>query len=124
MADRACGWWEPIISKARDEALALDSNAFWVGEDDGPAAVAVRRALQELGVRRVVELREYGPEFEVDLDDLSPTYNGAEGIFTSEGAAWLVFASHEGATAIGGVLVEPLKRVWPSWADAPWNGWA
>ena len=45
------------------------------------------------------------------------------GIFTSDGASWLVFASHEGVTAIGGTLVEPLKRVWPSWADALWTGW-
>jgi hypothetical protein len=118
------GWWEPINSNARDEALALDSNAFWAGDDDGPATVAVRRALEELGVRRIVELREYGPEFEVEVNDLSPTYNGAEGIFTSDGASWLVFASHEGVTAIGGTLVEPLKRVWPSWADALWTGWA
>jgi hypothetical protein len=117
------GWWEPITYNARDEALALDADAFWAGDDDGPATLAVRRGLAELRVRRAVELREYGPEFEVEVDDLSPTYNGAEGIFTSDGARWLVFASHEGVTAIGGTLVEPLKRVWPSWEDALWTGW-
>ncbi|HVF76318.1 MAG TPA: hypothetical protein VM938_14880 [Acidimicrobiales bacterium] len=117
------GWWEPINSKARDEALALDGDAFCAGDEDGPATLAVRRALGELGVRRAVELREYGPDFEVAVDDLSPVYNGAEGIFTSDGARWLLFASHEGATAVGGTLVEPLKRVWPSWADALWTGW-
>lgn len=83
----------------------------------------MRRALADLGIRRVIELREYGPEYEVALDALSPTYNGAEGTFTSEGAEWLIFASNEGMTTVGGTIVEPLKRVWPSWAAALWREW-
>ena len=117
------GWWEPISSSAPDDAVVLDAASFWDDHDDGPATIAVRRALEALGVRRVIELREYGPEYEVALDALSPTYTGAEGTFTSEGAEWLIFASHEGMTAIGGTLVEPLKTVWRSWADAVWREW-
>jgi hypothetical protein len=118
------GWWAPINECASGNPLALDASAFWDADDaDGPATLAVRRAVGELGVRRVIELREYGPSFEVDLDAFFPTYNGAEGTFTSEGLGWLIFASHEGATVIGGTVVDSMKRLWPAWETAVWKGW-
>ncbi|MGH9154470.1 MAG: hypothetical protein ACRD1K_01115 [Acidimicrobiales bacterium] len=117
------GWWKPIVERAdSDQALALDATAFWDENDAGPATTAVREALRALGVERVIELREYGPEFEADLDLVEPTYNGAEGLFTSEGLAWLLFASHEGVSAIGGTIVEPFKQLWPDWREARWQG--
>lgn len=118
------GWWGPINELARDNPLALDARAFWDSDgEDGPATTGVRTALSELQVRRVIELREYGASYEVDLEALYPTYNGAEGTFTSAGLGWLIFASHESATAISGTIVEPFKRAWPSWAGALWKGW-
>jgi hypothetical protein len=118
------GWWAPINDYASGNPFALDARAFWDSDGaEGPATMAVRSGLDEIGVRRVVELREYGASYEVELDALYPTYNGAEGTFTSDGLDWLIFASHESATAIGGAIVDPLKRVWPSWADALWKGW-
>lgn len=117
------GWWKLIVEpEDGDRVLLLEAETFWEGESAGRATAAVRAVLRALGVARIIELREYGPEYEVDLDLFDPAYNGAEGLFTSDGLAWLVFASHEGVSAIGGSIVAPLKREWPEWSEARWQG--
>jgi hypothetical protein len=117
------GWWQPIMDHAAsDDALALHDACFWEDDDAGPATLAVRTALASLGVDRVVELREHGPDYEVALECVMPTYNGAEGLFTSGDAEWVIFASHEGVAALGGTIVAPFKRAWPDWSGARWTG--
>jgi hypothetical protein len=53
----------------------------------------------------------------VAVEWLMPTYNGAEGLFTSGDSEWLVFASHDGVAALGGTIVMPFKRAWPAWVE-------
>jgi hypothetical protein len=113
------GWWEPIIDQAAtDVALVLESDCFWDDNDAGPATRGVRDALDAIGVGRVIELREFGPGYEIAVEWLMPVYNGAEGMFTAGDCDWLVFASHEGVAALGGRIVVPFKRAWPDWYKA------
>lgn len=119
------GWWEPIVSESVDEdAVVLADDCFWgeAGDRVGAATIALRRVLNRHDVGRVIELREYGPSYEVSADSVEPTYNGAEGLFTSEGVGWLLFASHEGMTALGGTILEDFKSMWPDWRSAEWQG--
>ncbi|MEU5694457.1 hypothetical protein [Actinosynnema sp. NPDC020468] len=73
--------------------------------------LAFRRAVRDLGVRRVVELREGGPGYLLDVDLVDPVYTGAEGVWTSAGVDWVGYASHEDTLAFGGVITAGL-RAW------------
>jgi hypothetical protein len=70
----------------------------------------------------VVELREYGAHYLLDVDLFAPRYTGAEGVWTDETLDWLAYASHEGTVAFGGTLALALPRIWPldEWR---WTGW-
>jgi len=117
------GFWAPLrYTTVEDQpVLALRADAFWEGnEPDGPASLAVRSALIALGVNRLIELREYGPQFEREASTLQCTYNGAEGLFFSERLDWLIFASHEGVTTFGGSVVTELRA---SWSDLDRHIW-
>lgn len=58
--------------------LALRAESFLLGnEPSGPASVAIREALHALGVPRIIELREYGPEFEQETTTAEFLYTGA-----------------------------------------------
>jgi hypothetical protein len=82
----------------------------------------VRQALQAVGARRVVELREYGADYLLDLDLLVPTYNLAEGVWSDNGLDWVAYASHEGTVSFGGVLASTLPSVWKNLDDWRWPG--
>ena len=69
--------------------------------------------LEERGIARVWELREFGPEYELDASAVEPQYNGAEGFWTSATLDWIIYASHESSITVGGWLLEELKRAWP-----------
>jgi hypothetical protein len=117
------GWWAPIAAgAATDDALAIEDWRFLrVDDRPGVATLAVRVALAALGVDRVVEIREHGPSSFVDAQALEPIYTGAEGHFTAGVADWLVFASHEGVTALGGTIVPLFQQAWPGWLDGRAN---
>lgn len=103
--------------------LALRAEAFFSGyEPTGPASLAVRRALGDLGITRLWELREYGPEFEREAESAAFVYTGAEGMFFSGELDWLIFASHSGVTTLGGSVVEQLRRSWPGLERFLWRG--
>ena len=82
---------------------------------EGGGESATRDALVEMGVARVSEVREFrerGPDRVVAVDWLTPTYNGAEGLWTDESLSWIAYASHEGSVAFGGSIVPHLKAAW------------
>jgi len=99
-------------------------------EWEEPNIEVIRQALSALGVRRVAELREYGPDFLLDLHLMAPQYTGAEGIWADESLSWIAYASHEGTVAFGGTLAESIEWTWPdldawswtSWSDERWTG--
>ena len=69
------------------------------------------------------EVREHGADFERDAETVALVYTGAEGLFASERLDWIVFASHEQVTTVGGVIVAAIKDAWPSWQSGVWTGW-
>jgi hypothetical protein len=83
----------------------------------------LRDALRVLGVEWVFEVREYGADFERHAETVAMVYTGAEGLFASQRLDWIVFASHEGVTTVGGVIVAAIKDAWPSWQSGVWTGW-
>jgi hypothetical protein len=120
------GFWGPLNADYADgrDHLALTSDAFWSDSGrDGPASVAMRDALRVLGVEWVFEVREYGSDFERHAETVAMVYTGAEGLFTSERLDWIVFASHEQVTTVGGVIVPAVKDAWTNWQSSVWTGW-
>ncbi|MER7279454.1 hypothetical protein ABT369_33940 [Dactylosporangium sp. NPDC000244] len=95
------GLWYPLLSgPVPHGVLVLTGASMW--EDDG--VEAVRRVLRALGRPRVVELREDGVAYLLDVEIVAPRYTTLEGFWTDEQHDWIAYASHEGTVAFGGVL--------------------
>jgi hypothetical protein len=77
MKRREC--WYPLAKTVRADVCAFQ-------EPDFRGALPperLRSILAERCITRIWELREYGPEYELDLSAFEPSYNGAEGFWTS-----------------------------------------
>lgn len=110
------GYWYPLDGDAPPDAVAFDADAF---AENMPAAV-FQSILNGHGVERAFELREYGPEYELDVSLLIPSYSGAEGYWTAGDSDWLVYASHEASiTVAGDWLVRAVQQQWPTWMEYP-----
>lgn len=110
------GCWFPLADCALPDVAAFKSVAF---EEALPHS-RLQGILAAREIRRVWELREYGPEYEQDVSLFAPTYNGAEGYWSSEDLDWIIYASHEGSITVGGWLLKSLNEAWPSWRDHLW----
>lgn len=115
---RTLTWYPMQADPVPDDVLVLREASMW----DGPGVDMVRQVLHELGRRRVVELREYGADYLLDIDLHAPRYTGAEGMWTDETLDWLAYASHEGTVAFGGTLALALPKIW-SLDEWRWTGW-
>ncbi|GGN04500.1 hypothetical protein GCM10011609_49740 [Lentzea pudingi] len=114
--------WHPMIGGDVPAGVLVVSAA---AVTEGPGTEKVRDALRDMGVHRVVELREHGdPGSLIGLDAFEPTYTGAEGIWTDETLDWVAYASHESSVAFGGTLAERLRTSWPDHADWGWAPWS
>jgi hypothetical protein len=76
----AGGYWYPLDGVERQDVLAFQAPYF---RRDLPGST-LHRLIGESGVSRVYELREYGPNYELDLGEMDPEYNGAEGYWCAE----------------------------------------
>lgn len=95
---------------------AFNSDPFF----DAELQQHLRDALGELGISRLLELRELDTDTnkEFELAQLTPLYTGAEGFWTDKTFDWLVYASHEGSVTIAGTpLLQALQRRWPDWSQ-------
>ncbi len=114
------GWWHPLLSSSvPQDVLVLTAESMW--EDDGVGQV--RRVLRELGRPRVVELREYGADYLLEVEIFAPRYTGAEGFWSDEHHDWVAYASHEGTVTFGGALSIGLVTTWPEVDSWRWPGW-
>ena len=84
-------YWYPLSESNPGNVVAFQDKYF----QEEVEAVTLRTLLMKHGITRVWELREYGPEYEMELADFSPYYNGAEGYWCSQDMDWIVYASHE-----------------------------
>jgi hypothetical protein len=100
------------------DIVAFNAEAF--------AAAVPHQRLQDIltarGIERVWELREFGPEYEQEVSLIEPRYHGAEGYWSSEGLAWVIYASHENSVTVAGWLLQEFKKEWPSWEALVWTG--
>jgi hypothetical protein len=110
-------YWYPLSESSPDNVVAFQDK--YLLEEVG--AVTLRTLFMKHGITRVWELREYGPEYEMELTDFSPYYNGAEGYWCSQNMDWIIYASHESSITIGGWLLDEVKRVWPNWKERIWT---
>jgi hypothetical protein len=112
--------WHPMIAEdVPPDVLIVTGEAVW----DGPGTELARAALRAAGVARVTELREWGPEYLLDLDLFAPRYTGAEGVWSDDTLSWIAYASHEGTVAFGGSLAAALVEEWADLDDWRWRGW-
>ena len=107
-------YWYPLQGDAPPDAVAFDADAF---EKHIPASI-FQGILRDHGLLSAFELREYGPEYELELVLVAPSYNSAEGYWTAGEFDWLVYASHESTvTVAGGWLMRSVKERWPTWTE-------
>lgn len=111
------GYWYPLADCALSDVVAFKVGAF--------AVAVTQECLQDIlsahGIDRIWELREYGPEYVEDVSLFEPSYNFAEGYWTSGDMDWIVYASHEGSITVAGWLLMSIKEVWPSWQSSLWT---
>jgi hypothetical protein len=109
-------FWYPLADCALPDVVAFDAEAF--------AAAAPYQWLQDLltarGIERVWELREGGPEYEIEVSLFQPEYDGAEGYWSSADLALVIYASHENSGTVGGWLLQEFKKDWPAWETLVW----
>ena len=92
-------------------------------EKDG-AYDDLRRALSDHGVRRMLELREWGDGYELDVEAAEFNYTGAEGFWTDRDMAWMVYASHESSITFGGAwLIARMRACLPGFERFQYRGW-
>jgi hypothetical protein len=112
--------WHPMLPGPVPPSVLVLTDAAILSR----AGIArVHQALRTIGARRVVELREDGLDYLLDLDLFAPMYNGAEGVWCDDSLDWVAFASHEGTVAFGGVIASVLPTVWKNLDDWRWPGW-
>jgi len=108
------GYWYPLQGNAPPDAVAFDVDAF----DQHVPAPVFQAILGDHGLQSAFELREYGPEYELELALVVPSYNGAEGYWTAGEFDWLVYASHESTVTVAGDwLVRSVQQQWPTWSE-------
>lgn len=111
------GYWFPLIDCSLTDVVAFQDRYF----EEFCSSFDLSGLLVSRGVSRVWELREYGPEYEQDVSEFDPQYNGAEGYWSSGDLDWIVYASHESSVTVGGWLLDELKPHWPEWNQRIWG---
>lgn len=109
--------WYPLAETDRADTEAFQASHFL----RAVTPERLRPLLAERGIDRVWELRESGPEYELDASAFEPQYNGAEGFWTSPALDWIAYASHESSITVGGWLLHEVKRTWPEWELHMWT---
>jgi hypothetical protein len=110
-------YWYPLAEIERADVEAFQA-PYFLG---AVTPERLRALLGERGVTRVWELREGGPEYELDVAAFEPEYNGAEGFWTSPSLDWIIYASHESSITVGGWMLAQVKQGWPQWQRHIWT---
>jgi hypothetical protein len=108
--------WYPLSEASVPGVVAFRAGDF----DESVPAPALKRKLRAVGIERVWELRQHGPEYEEDVELFNPSYNGAEGVWTSPGHEWVLYVSHESSVTVAGTLLSEIKRMWSKWEQHKW----
>ena len=110
-------YWYPLTGQTPSSTVALKADAFHRDMPD----TDLREILLWHSIDSLFELREWGPEYEMDVAFLSPSYNGSEGYWTAGNMDWLIYASHHNSVTIAGEwLLREIQRCWPTWNNSVW----
>ncbi|MDH6461852.1 hypothetical protein M2302_002027 [Micromonospora sp. A200] len=110
-------WYPLLADPIPPDVLVLAEAAMW----DEQGIAHVRHALREMGGRRVIELREDGTDYLVDVDAVTPRYAGVEGVWSDDTLRWIAYASHEGTVTFGGHLAVALHTTWADLDQWRWS---
>jgi hypothetical protein len=112
------GYYFPLKDECPQNSEAFVADAF----ETAVSIENLRRELAQRNIIRVFEIREYGPNYEMELSVFEPFYNGAEGFWTAQNYDWLIYASHESSITIAGDwLLDYVKSIWPDWKKKLWS---
>ena len=108
--------WYPLVSAAKNNLIAFNDDTFHkaIRKND------FNKIFNQKNIQRILEFRESGPEYELDLEWFVPEYNGAQGYWTSRKMDWIIYASHENTITIGGWILDDIKKIWPDWKKHTW----
>lgn len=109
-------YWHPLHPCSLSNITAFDTDAF----EEFCRSCSLIDQLSAHGITRIWELRDYGIEYEQDISLFDPAYTGYEGYWTSDKLDWIVYASHENSTTLGGWLLEEVKAQWSDWEQHTW----
>ena len=111
-------YWYPLADCALSDVVAFKTRAF----EEAMPHERLRGVLAARGIGRVWELREFGPEYELDISLFKPVYDGAEGYWSSGDLDLIIYASHESSVTVAGRLLQEITAIWPSWQAYVWTG--
>jgi hypothetical protein len=94
------------------------------GMKDPGAYGALRNALRDRNITQIIELREFGRGYELDIDMADFQYDGAEGFWLDGSLEWMVAASHESSITFGGEwLITAMRQRIPQFTRYIYKGW-
>ncbi|MBW4505673.1 MAG: hypothetical protein KME64_04070 [Scytonematopsis contorta HA4267-MV1] len=105
--------WYPLSNHKPNDVEAFD-DTYFEQEVDTKNLQAI---LRSRGVETVWEIREFDDNYELELSNFEPHYNGAEGFWCDSNFDWVVYASHESSITIGGWLLPEIQAVWSNWQE-------
>jgi hypothetical protein len=107
--DKPHGVMYPITRDNPLNAIFLDMDCF----DREIGIEILRSMLAGCGIKRVWELREYGPEYEIDINAFDPSYgDGGEGYWFTSEFNWIIYASHEGTITFNGWIKDAVNKIY------------
>jgi hypothetical protein len=114
-------WYPMLPAPVPEDVLVLRQSAF----SEGGGEAALQAALGEMGVSRVLELREDLIHREMAVEWFSPTFRSSgEGLWTDESVGWIAYASHESTVAFAGAIRAHLQSAWSDLDWWRWHGWS
>ena len=96
----AGGYWYPLGERTHPTLIAFDLE----DADEVEIQARVVQFISDHGAGRVLEVREYGPSYELEPAPEDFAYNGAERFWTPKTGEWVVYCSHERSITFGGSI--------------------
>jgi len=111
------GYWYPLAHRQRDDIEAFQDAYF----EKEVGTEKLQTIFRDRGAETLLEMREDGINYELELSVFEPYYNGSEGYWCDGTFDWIIYASHESSITIGGWILPEIKKVWSNWKERIWT---